>query len=66
MEKQIREIIAQHIGGTYEAKQKAAKEILLLFSVSGSVADTIGRSCPFCGEPCPECSHKAIDTNGRG
>ena len=25
MEKQIREIIAQHVGGTYEAKQKCAE-----------------------------------------
>lgn len=29
--------------------------------VSGSVADQVGRNCPFCGEPCPECSHKATD-----
>ena len=36
MEKQIREIIAQHVGGTYEAKQKCAEEILRLFSVSKS------------------------------
>jgi len=35
MEKQIRDIIGQHVGGTYEAKQKAVEEILLLFSVSG-------------------------------
>lgn len=35
MEKQIREIIAQHVGGTYEAKQKCAEEILRLFSVVG-------------------------------
>lgn len=34
MEKQIRDIIGQHVGGTYEAKQKAVDEILLLFSVS--------------------------------
>lgn len=27
--------------------------------VSGSVADAVGRNCPFCGEPCSECSHKA-------
>lgn len=33
MEKQIRDIIGQHVGGTYEAKQKAVDEILLLFSV---------------------------------
>lgn len=33
MEKQIREIIAHHVGGTYEAKQKCAEEILILFSV---------------------------------
>jgi hypothetical protein len=33
MEKQIREIIAQHVGGTYEAKQKCAEEILRLFNV---------------------------------
>lgn len=35
MEKQIREIIAQHVGGTYESKQKCAEEILRLFSVVG-------------------------------
>jgi len=35
MEKQIREIIAQHVGGTYEAKQKCAEDILRLFSVVG-------------------------------
>lgn len=29
--------------------------------VSGSVADAVGRNCPFCGETCVECSHKAID-----
>lgn len=29
--------------------------------VSGSVADTVGRNCPFCGEHCVECSHKATD-----
>lgn len=29
--------------------------------VSGSVADAVGRNCPICGEPCPECSHKATD-----
>jgi len=32
-----------------------------LAAVSGSVADAVGRNCPFCGEPCPECSHKATD-----
>jgi hypothetical protein len=30
-----------------------------LSAVSGSVADAVGRNCPFCGEPCVECSHKA-------
>lgn len=35
MEKQIRDIIGQHVGGTYEAKQKCAEEILRLFSLSG-------------------------------
>lgn len=34
MEKQIRDIIGQHVGGTYEAKQKAVEEILRLFDVS--------------------------------
>lgn len=29
--------------------------------ISGSVADYVGRNCPFCGEPCVECSHKATD-----
>lgn len=29
--------------------------------VSGSVADAVGRACPFCGEPCTECSHKATN-----
>jgi len=37
MEKQIIEIIAKHVGGTYEVKQKCAEEILRLFSVSGSL-----------------------------
>ena len=32
MEKQIREIIAYHCGGTYEAKQKATEQILNLNS----------------------------------
>ena len=34
---------------------------LRLSAVSGSVADAVGRNCPFCGEPCSECSHKATD-----
>ena len=34
---------------------------LRLSAVSGSVADAVGRKCPFCGEPCTECSHKATD-----
>lgn len=29
--------------------------------VSGSVANAVGRNCPFFGEPCTECSHKATD-----
>ena len=33
MEKQIREIIAQHVGGTHEAKQKCVEEILRLFNM---------------------------------
>lgn len=37
MEKQIIDIIGQHVGGTYEAKQKAVEEILILFSVSGQL-----------------------------
>ncbi len=32
-EKQIREIIHQHCGGTYTNRDKATKEILSLFSV---------------------------------
>lgn len=35
-----------------------AKRALRQPDVSGSVADAIGRKCPFCGEPCVECSHK--------
>ena len=27
--------------------------------VKTSLADAVGRNCPFCGEPCVECSHKA-------
>lgn len=46
MEKQIRDIIAQHVGGTYEAKQKCAEEILRLFSVVGRSEQFI---CPCCG-----------------
>ena len=48
MEKQIREIIAQHVGGTYEAKQKCAEEILLLFSVVGRSEQLV---CDKCGYP---------------
>ena len=44
MKKQIREIIAQYVGGTHEAKQKAAEEILHLFSVSGQLAE---HKCKF-------------------
>jgi len=67
MEKQVREIIAQNVGGTYEAKQKCAEEILRLFSVSTSLLsdqlyecekcnefyepDESG-TCPFCGDVC--------------
>lgn len=29
--------------------------------VIDSIANAIGRNCPFCGEPCPECSHKGIN-----
>jgi hypothetical protein len=36
-------------------------QALSMSGVSGSVADAIGRKCPFCGEPCVECSHKATD-----
>ena len=45
MEKQIREIIAQHVGGTYEAKQKCAEEILRLFSVVGQ-SEQLECKCP--------------------
>lgn len=34
MEKQIREIISYHCGGTHEGKQKATEQILNLFNVS--------------------------------
>lgn len=37
------------------------KAALRQFAVSGSVADAVGRNCPFCGEPCVECSHKATE-----
>lgn len=45
MEKQIRDIIGQHVGGTFEAKQKAVEEILLLFSVVGQSEQLV---CPHC------------------
>lgn len=51
MEKQIREIIANHVGGTYEAKQKCAEEILRLFSV-------VGRSEQL------KCAHQWRDSGG--
>jgi len=47
MEKQIREIIAQNVGGTYEAKQKCAEEILRLFSV------IVPKGRLVCGHPKP-------------
>jgi hypothetical protein len=34
MDKKITDIISRHIGGTYEAKQKCAEEILCLFGKS--------------------------------
>lgn len=43
----------------------AFDRILRLFSATGSVADAVGRNCPFCGEPCVECSHKAIGRERR-
>lgn len=60
MEKQIRDIIGQHVGGTYEAKQKAVEEILLLFDVSSSFSAESShiymmnldkqRTCLVCGK----------------
>lgn len=37
MEKKIRDILGQHVSGTYEAKQKVVEEILILFSVRRSI-----------------------------
>lgn len=34
---------------------------LPIHDVMRSVADAVGRNCPFCGEPCAECSHKATE-----
>jgi hypothetical protein len=51
MEKQIREIIAYHCGGTHEAKQKATEQILNLFNVSKSVAiEEYVEHCIICRE----------------
>ena len=50
MEKQIREIISQHVGGTYEAKQRCADEILRLLGV-------VGRSEQLCDHPISERSY---------
>lgn len=58
------EIIVQHdqSGSAYGIPlSKNAYEQLRQHFVSGSVADAVGRNCPFCGEPCVECSHKATD-----
>ena len=58
------EIIVQHdqSGSAYGIPlSKNAYEQLRQHFVSGSVADYVGRNCPFCGEPCVECSHKATD-----
>jgi len=43
------------------AELEAENQALRQPPVSGSVADAVGRNCPFCGEPCVECSHKATD-----
>ncbi len=40
---------------------KTIMQALHIHDVSGLVADSVGRNCPFCGEPCVECSHKATD-----
>jgi len=53
MKEQIREIIAQHVGGTYEDKQKCAEEILRLSGVVGE--NGTGMLC-FC-----ECEMPNID-----
>lgn len=53
MEKQITEIIAHHVGGTYEAKQKCAEEILRLFSV-------VGRSEQLPPNPITDKEHKDL------
>jgi len=44
-----------------EPIETTADKLLDLFAVSGSFADAIGRNCPFCGEPCVECSHNATE-----
>lgn len=42
-----------------EEWHKSELNNLLKPDVMRSVADAVGRNCPFCGEPCAECSHKA-------
>lgn len=60
MEEKILDIITECKLGEITTNE-ATRQVLDLFAVSGSVADAVGRNCPFCGEPCPECSHKATD-----
>jgi hypothetical protein len=60
MEKTIKETTRLLLNGTL-TKEYADKILLDLYNVNGSVADSVGRNCPFCGEPCVECSHKATD-----
>jgi hypothetical protein len=45
----------------YHTLIEAMNQVLHQPPVSGSVADAVGRNCPYCGEPCVECSRKATD-----
>ena len=66
MEKEIRDIIGQHVGGTYEAKQKAVDEILLLFSVIKNGVAVGCHSCkhnphaPYIPEICEKCDPRYL------
>lgn len=57
-ERQIREIIGRHIGGTYENKQRCAEEILHLFV---KVNENVEIRYCVCSTECLGCCHKGVE-----
>lgn len=72
MTKEIEKIIARFKAEVGKSKGMTTREMKLIEIcydefvvkncikpvVSNSLASTIGRNCPYCGERCTECGHK--------